>query len=185
MPLKIKLTPELSNQICASIRAGGYPNIAAETWGVPKDIFERWLKYGRGKRAKQPYAKFWHEVSKAKAHARLKAEMQILKEDPRFWLKSGPGKETPENPGWTSVVKPILQTDNRSINFFATPDFNEFMNTIKRALANHPEALTAILDEMERGEPKQLKVIPQEPGEGSTVDPEQTPNKETDNGNLL
>jgi hypothetical protein len=45
-------------------------------------------------------------VREAIATARLAAEMQALKDDPLFWLKYGPGKETADVPGWSNAVKP-------------------------------------------------------------------------------
>ena len=46
------LTPELQGRIVAFVRAGGYPHVAAEAAGVPRHVFERWLKRGGRRKAR-------------------------------------------------------------------------------------------------------------------------------------
>ena len=141
---KIKLTPELENQILASIRAGGFPHVAAKAWGVPDHVFDKWMEWGTGKKHKAPYTQFARKVEQAKAQARLKAEMMAMEEDPRFWLKNGPGKETPQAPGWSAVVRPQLTNNTNTINLFASPDFLQFLATLRGVLAPYPDALHAL-----------------------------------------
>src|SRR5580698_9687677 len=102
---KIRLTPQLSKDIASSIRAGGYPHVAGEAWGVPKDVFDDWLKRGNQKNAWEPYRTFAIEVRQAFAQARLRAEAASYEKDPKLWLVHGPGRETEEQPGWSVPVK--------------------------------------------------------------------------------
>src|SRR5262245_63863658 len=101
----IKLTPEIEQQIVAGIRTGGYPHIAAEAAGVPRELFERWLQLGK-KNRKSAFRSFWLNVQQACAQARLKVEVDARAKDAKFWLHYGPGKETLDNPGWSASAKP-------------------------------------------------------------------------------
>lgn len=169
---KIRLTEERAKGILAAIRAGAFPNIAAEAMGVPADLFEKWLKMGTRDRAKEPYKTFAIQVEQAKAQARLKAEMNVFNDDPKAWLRSGPGKETPDSPGWTGIVKPMIQHDNRTVNLFTSPDFIQFISLLRTILAPYPEALAALAAAMENPNRLPPVVIPPPPTPtGSPYDP--------------
>src|SRR6186997_510227 len=107
MKKSFNLTPALTATIAAYIRAGGYPHVACEAAGIPRAVFDDWLRLGnpvgrkKGWRPHQLYTPLWLAVMEAKAQARLTAEMAALKEEPVSWLKSGPGKDQPNNPGWS------------------------------------------------------------------------------------
>src|SRR5438132_13940624 len=92
------LTPELQATICAYVRSGAFPQIAAEAAGIPQKVFERWMRYGQAKRPLALYRDFAKAVRQAQAQARLLAENHALKLAPLTWLKSGPGKETARMP---------------------------------------------------------------------------------------
>jgi hypothetical protein len=101
----IELTADVRQKILSSIRAGGYAHIAAQAWGVSQRLWRRWLALGRRRAAVEPYGSFYREVQEAKAQARLKAELEALNKDPRFWLKNGPGKDPGAGPGWTAASR--------------------------------------------------------------------------------
>jgi hypothetical protein len=103
---RYRLTPALLAQIVAFIRGGGFPHIAAEAAGLPRQVFARWLQ--RGQRADAPpnYRAFALAVMEAQAQARLHAELATLTDKPLDWLKAGPGKDSADNPGWTNPGKP-------------------------------------------------------------------------------
>lgn len=156
---KVKLTPELQKQITAAIRAGAFPHIAAESFGVPTWLFDHWMAKGLDrKRVIQPFRDFALEIQQAKAQARLRAEMEIFKDDPKTWLKSGPGKEKPEEPGWTGIVKPILAGDQHTVNIFTNPDFLRLMGILRTILGPYPELLARINEAIEKPD----KPVPQE-----------------------
>src|SRR4051812_27893499 len=106
--MRVKHLPDLEHTILAGVRAGGYPHVAAEAAGVDADNWRRWLALGKKKNAREPYRGFWLRLQQAKAQARLLREIEVAKEDPRFWLKNGPGRDLPESPGWAAMVRPIL-----------------------------------------------------------------------------
>ena len=94
-----KLTDAIEHKILVWIRSGVYPHVAAEAYGVPRALFEKWMRHGEKHRT-QPYRRFWRKVREAQAQARLKAEMDARAKDARFWLHYGPGKEIADTPGW-------------------------------------------------------------------------------------
>jgi hypothetical protein len=95
-----------ATRIVTAIRHGAYPFIAAEAVGIPREVFANWMRRGSAKHAAPRFRHFRDQVREAIATARLAAEMQAFKDDPLFWLKYGPGKETAEIPGWSNAVKP-------------------------------------------------------------------------------
>src|SRR4051812_47421503 len=100
------LTAEGQQTIAAYIRAGGFPHVAAAAVGITRPRFERWLRKGRQPRAKPRYRAFHQVILQATAQARLRAEAAVFKNRPLDWLRSGPGRETTSNPGWTASARP-------------------------------------------------------------------------------
>lgn len=145
----MKLTEQIQNDICNFIRSGGFPNIAAEATGIPVETFQKWIKQGRQSKRNCKYRKFYQEVNKSIAIARLTAEIQIKSEKPELWLKSGPGKETEENPGWTTATAPRHNSNNTTINILTTPEGFQLLGIIRTALANFPQAYETVLAAIE------------------------------------
>ena len=50
-----KLTDDITRGILAGIRAGGFPHVAAAAHGIDEALWERWMRRGRGKRAREPW----------------------------------------------------------------------------------------------------------------------------------
>jgi hypothetical protein len=90
----MRLTPKIEATIVAQIRAGSFPSIAAESAGVPRRTFQRWLQRGRERRGRR-YWRFWRQVREAQANARAKAEIDARNKDVKFWLRYGPGQAAP------------------------------------------------------------------------------------------
>jgi hypothetical protein len=116
--------------ILASIRAGGYPHIAAQAYGVSPKRFRRWTRRGRVARC----------VREAAARARLKAEMETYEADPLFWLRHGPGKETRHSPGWTALARVAFEIGDGTGELLASPEFQMVIGRLLDALNTMPEA---------------------------------------------
>jgi hypothetical protein len=101
-----QLTPALQEKIVAFIRAGGYPHVATEAAGLPREVFARWRARGRRTDAPPAYREFERAICEAEAQARLDTEVNVRKEKPLDWLKAGPGKDRADSPGWTNPGKP-------------------------------------------------------------------------------
>lgn len=99
-----KLTPEVQDLIVAYIRAGSYEHVAAEAAGVGRSTFYRWMDRGRKARS-GIYHDFAVAVREARAQARASAEIEVRKTDPFKWLRFGPGRERPGDPGWTESTQ--------------------------------------------------------------------------------
>jgi hypothetical protein len=78
------LTPETIAQILNFIRSGGFPLVAAEGAGVPRDVFRDCLARGQEKDAVEPYLGLARDVRQALALARLVAECGVYQSDPKF-----------------------------------------------------------------------------------------------------
>ena len=133
---RTKLTPEVQTAILGSIRLGAYDWVAAQASGIGPRTFYRWIAAGE-KYADSPYRQFWQEVCQARAHARMMAEAFVRKDNPLAWLRYGPGRERPGEPGWTesrevtgpggealtiTVVRKAKTTDDEESDPGALPD---------------------------------------------------------------
>ena len=98
------LSAEVQADLVASIRAGAYDWVAAESAGIGRRTFYRWLE--RGETGDRKYARLLAEVRRARADARRNAEQAVHLRDPLSWLRLGPGRERQEEPGWTAPQKP-------------------------------------------------------------------------------
>jgi len=149
-------TDKLTKEITAYIRAGGFPHVAAEAAGIAKPVFDSWITKGTKQGAREPFRTFVARINQAKAQARLAAETSAHKEDPKFWLRAGPGREAPQSPGWTAVMRPLLTNQNAAtVNLFSSPEFLQFMAMLRTVLAGYPDALAAVSDAMS-SEPKEI-----------------------------
>ena len=130
----MKLTPLLKEQICSYVRAGAFPQKAAEACGVSASQLALWLKRTGFKKA----------LEQAAAQARVAAELRVFQEDAKTWLKSGPGKDTPSEPGWTAVVKSRITEVNQQINVLLHPQLQNLFVAVLQLLVPYPEARIAV-----------------------------------------
>ena len=96
------LTPELQETLVSYVRQGAYDWVAAETVGIGRTTFYRWMAEGEAK-PRGKYREFWVKVSRARAEARTLAETTVRRENPLAWLRYGPGREKAGQPGWTET----------------------------------------------------------------------------------
>jgi hypothetical protein len=118
--------------------------VAAQAAGVPRATFRAWLARGEKPRAREPFRAFAAEVRAAQAHARVLAEMAVVKKNPVAWLKHGPGRETSETPGWTVTVRPQAGHEPRALDVRHHPELAELFGVLLRALEPFPEARAAV-----------------------------------------
>ena len=134
------LTPAVQEEICRYLASGAFEHVAAQAAGIPAEVYARWIQAGGQKRAREPYRTFYLRVQTARAQARLLAESTVLEKAPHVWLKSGPGRECPGNPGWTRDVSALTPSDAAPASPLASPEWAAVWNTIQRALADFPDA---------------------------------------------
>lgn len=135
----IRPTQELTQQIAGAIHSGGYPYVAAEAYGISKEVFDDWLKRGSQKNAWEPFRSFAREVRAAFALARLRAESAEFTKNPRLWLVHGPGRESEQRPGWSTSVKPTVTTPEEH-NALLDPELMALLRAVLTALEGFPEA---------------------------------------------
>ena len=149
---RYRLTPALQAQIVAFIRGGGFPHVAAEAAGLPRQVFERWLRRGRKADAPPNYHAFALAMMEAEAQARLHAELTTLNDKPLDWLKAGPGKERPDAPGWSALAK-AQAGRGKPTPLLLQPEMQAFLRALLRALEAHPEARAAAAEQLARLKP--------------------------------
>jgi hypothetical protein len=143
-----RLTDSLEQEIISYIRAGSYPEGAAETAGVPLEVFRDWLARGEAPRA-QRYRAFVHAIRKALAFARVGAEVTVRTDRPLDWLRYGPGRETADRPGWTASVRPRTTHDS-SPSPLTDPRAQAVFTQLLTALDPFPDARAAAAAQMEK-----------------------------------
>jgi hypothetical protein len=109
------LTADLQERICAFIRQGSYDYSAAEACGISRHTFFEWLARGDGRdekrRGDRHYVEFARAVRCAQAEARVLAEIQIKKMDPKWWL-SRMHRDRPSEPAWSNPTRAELPVDD-------------------------------------------------------------------------
>ena len=98
-----RLTSELIDAICERIRVGTYPYVAAAACGIPRSTYYGWMEKAKKKGAPRIYKELSDKVSEAAAAARSNAEVRVFRDRPFEWLRYGPGRERPDEPGWTET----------------------------------------------------------------------------------
>jgi hypothetical protein len=78
------------------------------------------------------------------AQARLAAELQVFEKRPLDWLKSGPGRETPERGGWTTAAKPRSHPAGADELTLDHPLVQALMRRMMELLTPFPEARAVV-----------------------------------------
>jgi hypothetical protein len=133
------LTPAVQQAVIAYIRGGGFPSVAAEAAGIPRDVFDSWIQQGEKPRARQRFRDFALAVRQAAAQARLGAEVAVRDDKPLDWLRCGPGRETAEVIGWTGPARPRTAAGAAPC-VLLDPDVQVLSAGLLRALESQPEA---------------------------------------------
>lgn len=134
----------LRDRIPAYVRAGGYPEVAAVAAGMPREVFTDWMQRGLQSRSPTRYRAFARSIFQAEAQARLGAETIIRRERPLDWLKHGPGKERPGQPGWTALIRGGI-TDLATSHLLQSPMVQAFLAHLLDCLLPHPDARDSLL----------------------------------------
>lgn len=102
-------------QLLTLIRQGVYDYVAAEAIGITLRTWVRWLKEGENAPTGSWANQFFLDVMQARSQARVTKELQVAKDDPKFWLRSGPGKTRLGRPGWTENVGIVGDEDAAAV----------------------------------------------------------------------
>lgn len=107
MGRRSKLTPELIEAIADRIRVGSFPHVAAAACGISKSTYFRWMQRAEEKGAPKIYRELSDRVREAAGVARSNAEVRVFRDNPFSWLRYGPGREKPGEPGWTETPQTV------------------------------------------------------------------------------
>jgi len=140
MSRQSRLTLELHRQIAAAIRAGGFPHISAQAFGVPAPVWDVWLRRGTARGAREPARSLVQDVNQAHAQARLRAEINVHAEAPRIWLEHGPGRDRADCPGWAGAVEAAPAAEEH--NALLQSGTLEVIHIVQRLLNEFPEPRT-------------------------------------------
>jgi hypothetical protein len=140
-----RLTPELQQAICGFILSGGYPHVAAEAAGLPREVFDCWLRRGAGARPSRKYRLFREAILSAQAQARLAAESRVMDGNPLAWLKHGPGRDTPDQPGWSNPPR-AMPVASEAVSLLLHQQTQELIATLLRLLQPYPEVRAAVAE---------------------------------------
>ena len=99
---KTKLNSEVQKGIVEAIQKGAFDWVATQSQGIGQSTFYRWLEAGA--QGNRYYWEFWEDVQQARAQARKQAEIRVYEENPLSWLRLGPGRTRPGEPGWTESL---------------------------------------------------------------------------------
>lgn len=123
------LTLELQEELLGYVERGAYQWVAAGAVGVSPSTLNSWLRKGEDAETRQDqgmdlderdqlYLEFMRALRQAHLRARARAEVRVNYDDPFRWLRYGPGRERPGEPGWTESHQvtgpeggPVLPTD--------------------------------------------------------------------------
>lgn len=132
-------TPELIRAIVAFIRAGSFPQVAAEAAGLPVEQFEEWMERGAREKAAPSFRRFREAIRKAQAEARITVEVELRQSKPLDWLRCGPGKPGDLGDGWTTPLKGTTLGGARELDLLSMPLTQEVIARVLTVLAPHPE----------------------------------------------
>lgn len=99
------LDAKTEREIIDAIRAGAFDHVAAQAAGIGRATFYDWMR--RGRAGEPPFSDFSDKVDRARAQARRKREIEVARTNPLAWLRYGPGRERPGEPGWTESREAI------------------------------------------------------------------------------
>ena len=129
--------------ILDNLRSGCYLHVAAQAAGVEPATLDAWLARASRPRCRAPLRQFAARCRQAQAQARLHAEMSVYLNDAKYWLKFGPGKEKPGQPGWSREVKPHVDANTISIDLISHPLLAQMLAALLHALDPWPAAKIA------------------------------------------
>lgn len=132
-----KLTPELQNDIVSFIVAGGFPHDAATAAGLPRDVFDCWMRRGERFKARGRYRAFARAVREAEGKACLNAQTKVSAAKPNDWLKARAAKDGQGKSGRIEAGK-------------LWGEVFDLFGRCAQQLAPYPEARAALADWLNR-----------------------------------
>ena len=141
---KIVLRPQFIVDVVKYVRAGCYPEVAAEAVGVPAAVLRDWLRQADDTKCPPKIIHLRDELRAAAAQARAAAEVTLFQDDRPAWLRLGPGKETPSRAGWSQPSKAIFREEETAAD--VSMQFLHLCGGMFEVLKRHPDAREELAD---------------------------------------
>jgi hypothetical protein len=99
------LSRRVEDKAVQMVLAGCFDWIGAQAAGISARTFARYMERGAADDeaglTRSPFRRFYLRIREARAAARARAEYHVNRDQPLAWLRYGPGRERPNEPGWT------------------------------------------------------------------------------------
>lgn len=139
----LRTNPAAYKKMLRNIERGAWDWVAARGFGISPRAFYGYMAIGRSEvaaaeesgSAKTPsiFATFYLDVCRARANARMSAEMEVKAQDPRYWLKHV-ATTKPDRPGWTdSAMEVVLKSEG--YNEPSVDDAEQTMRVLEQVMA--------------------------------------------------
>ncbi len=144
-PGSVSLTKETADTIVVYVGAGAALSAAAEAAGISERTLYDWLARGEGRhpsrKATPKLKRFARDVRRANARARVVAETEVFRTDPKWWLTRRDRFE-PGRSGWGDPLRDPTQppVSDEQMKDAKERLLAKLEETAERARATDPEA---------------------------------------------
>ena len=159
MKTKNQFNADVCQLILQNIEEGCFPRAAASAAGITNKTLWEWLNDTRPK-----FRAFQAAYEEAIGRARSQAEKKVFKEDPKFWLRYGPGRERYDTngqiiPGWGDNAPKLAEPAQQSttINVITHPAFQAIQRVLSEVLADDPDKRSLIASKLAQIESEKQK----------------------------
>src|SRR5262245_3960797 len=143
-----KYDAALADEILNFVTCGASAKGARKRAGLTAYEFYRWRTLPR-----EPYRTFQRELRKAEGTAQIDAEMRLHREDPKCWVRFGPGRSRVKTAA-TPKTQP-LPPDEQPV--LSRKDYLRLFNIVDEALGDNTEIRERVADELMKASKEQFK----------------------------
>ena len=143
-----KYDETLADEILNFVTCGASAKGARKRAGLTAYEFYRWRTLPR-----EPYRTFQRELRKAEGTAQIDAEMRLHREDPKCWVRFGPGRSRIKTAA-AAKTQP-LPPDEQPV--LSRKDYLRLFNIVDEALGDNTEIRERVADELMKASKEQFK----------------------------
>jgi hypothetical protein len=142
-----RIPPSVRQEIVSRIREGVPFIVAAESCGIARRTWARWMERGREDGAREPYKSFAVECDRAFADWQVAAVRQVAVAGAKDWRAPAHMLERRAPEHWADPSKGNLIIHN----YREDPEVRGLLVGILERLAAHPAALAAVVETLPAG----------------------------------
>lgn len=144
----LRPTVEMTSNIVAFIRAGGFPEVAAMAVGLSSATFAAWMELGSQPTAPVEFQEFRATILRTQAQVRLVAEAEVRQSKPLDWLRCGPGRARDDREGWANPARAKPRTEPGGIPPQTLALVQELVARLLTVLGPYPELREKLAQEL-------------------------------------